>query len=53
MGKGKGKFVEFLAYTRRGQIIFEFSNLRKSLLRSLFVLIEKKIGLKLKMVSRF
>jgi ribosomal protein L16/L10AE len=53
MGKGKGKFVEFSAYTRRGQIIFEFSRLSQALLQALFALIEKKIGLKLKKILRF
>jgi ribosomal protein L16/L10AE len=53
MGKGKGKFQEFKAYTRRGQIVFEFSNLSDDRLRSLFFLIKKKTGLTLKMISRF
>ncbi len=52
MGKGKGKFLKFMAYIRRGQVIFEFGNLSKSLLRSLFLLLKKKLGLKLKLITR-
>jgi ribosomal protein L16/L10AE len=52
MGKGKGKFLEFKYYVKRGSIIFEFDNISKILFKNLYNFLRKKVSFRIKLVSR-
>ena len=37
MGKGRGKFLKLMYYIKRGSILFEFSNIKFNILKSMFL----------------
>jgi large subunit ribosomal protein L16 len=50
MGKGKGNIDRYVAFVRKGQILYEISNLKKSVAQGILKLGSSKIPIKTKIV---